>query len=400
MSDATPKKRSPNQRVETDARILDAALQLLASDGADGVTLPAIAKASGYTTGPVYARFGGPEDVLVALWDVFLRDELRRVLREQLTWLHSSDDMPDALRTLFEAPGVAANALVELLAVLRRFPIAFDFITPQIEAELEALCVQYSEVPRAVLCNQIGHMLGSILIRPLLPTALQKGLLDANVIIRQMLHEQVGWHAVTHQREANFASIPEVHDEEPVRRAFLQAALVTIAATGVSGASTSRIARSAGHSFTSAYHYFQTKDQLAEQAIEQVIRQFFTLNTTTVLLADDQEYYEMVAANQRGTFSSGGRPLRQLRLECAVAARRTSRLAQYAQSRFAESSVQAMHYYPGRADGTYSMAATWSAIAVHAFSFPLLAGCSLFLEDMEWAPIAAQLRLVRSSLRA
>lgn len=400
MSETKGTKRSPNQRAETDARILDAALQLLARQGVDGVTLPAIAKASGLTTGPVYSRFDGTEDVLVVLWDVFLHDELRRILDEQISWMYQGDDMPESLQLLFDDPGVRANALVELLAVLRRFPIAYDFISPQVEGEFENVARSHPEVPRSVLYIQFGQVLGSILMRPLLPEVLQDSLVAANEIIRQMVGEKETWSAVTKRHDAIVMQIPEVQDDEPVRRAFLQAALTTIAAAGVEGASSSRIARSAGHSFTAAYQYFQTKDQLAETAIEQVIRQFFTLNTETVVVVDDQEYLELVAANQRGTLSHGGRPLRQLRLECVIAARRTKRLAKYAQNRFAESSAKALHYYPGRPDGTFNMPATWVIIAVHAFALPLVAGCSTFLEDVEWAPIAAQLRLVRSSLRA
>ena len=58
MADAEPRTRAANQRAVTDAKIQGAALRLLATVGTDGLSLPAIAKESGLTTGPVYARYG------------------------------------------------------------------------------------------------------------------------------------------------------------------------------------------------------------------------------------------------------------------------------------------------------------------------------------------------------
>lgn len=67
------------RRAETTARVLDAAMALLARDGYDGLTMHALARALGYTVGALYRYFPSREALFVAA-QVRVLDALRAVL--------------------------------------------------------------------------------------------------------------------------------------------------------------------------------------------------------------------------------------------------------------------------------------------------------------------------------
>jgi AcrR family transcriptional regulator len=60
--------RADRQATTTD-HLLDAAAEMIAGSGYDGVSVDAIAAAAGLTKGAVYARYASKEDLLLALFD-------------------------------------------------------------------------------------------------------------------------------------------------------------------------------------------------------------------------------------------------------------------------------------------------------------------------------------------
>ncbi|NBV26459.1 MAG: TetR/AcrR family transcriptional regulator, partial [Actinobacteria bacterium] len=296
MADAEPRTRAANQRAVTDGKIQGAALRLLATVGTDGLSLPAIAKESGLTTGPVYARYGGVDDVLVVIWDLYLRDALVRVLALQAAWVNGEDPMPDELRDLFESPSQEMNALVEVMATVRRYPFAYEVISVQIEECFTTIAAQYSHVPRSQLQLQLGFVLGAVFAMPIMPSALVDNFIEAEHLLRMMARSREGWDARSAQIDTFVVPIPIVDVEEPVRKAFLTGALNTIAITGVEGASAQRIARASGYGFSTAYNYFQSKEQLAEEAIRIVMFQLFQLNVNVNRIQNREAYINAVIA--------------------------------------------------------------------------------------------------------
>ena len=400
MAGGESRTRVANQRAITDAKIEEAALRLLASVGTDGLTLPAIAKAAGLTTGPVYARYDGVDDVLVVLWDSRLRDELLRIIHLQIGWVNSELPLPEELRALLEEVAVEANALVELMATLRRYPFAYSMIQPQIDQIFESAATEHAEIPRAVLQQQLGFVLGTVFVRPIFASTFSDSVIEAAHLLREMSVRREGWSATSEVGELFPVPIPTFDEEEPVRKAFLDGALQTIAVTGLEGASAQRIARAAGYGFSTAYSYFRSKEELAEEALQTVVRQLFVLNRASDGIQDHDDYVQRIVAIQRGALSEAGRPLRQLRVECVVAARHSPRIRKFAQNRFSEVLVFAAHRNSGRHEGQYSMIATWSIIATHNFALPLVSGCTRYLDSADWAPIAEQLYYVRHNFKA
>jgi len=400
MPEEATRARVANQRAVTDANIEEAALRLLATVGTDGLTLPAIAKESGMTTGPVYARYGGVDDVLVVLWDLYLHEELVRILTLQITWVNSDQPLPDSLRQLLETPGTKANAVVELMATMRRYPFAHSTIQPQIDQIFTSIALAHPDIPRAVVHMQLGFVLGAIFAKPIFASSFATSLAESAQHIQLLSLRREGWDATSEFKDVTPVAIPPRVDDGPVRQAFLNGALETIAITGVEGASAQRIARAAGYGFSSAYSYFKSKEELAEEAIQMVMTQLLTLDRDSDLIQDHDEYIRRITAFVRGGLSEEGRLVRQLRVECVIAARHSVRIRQFAQSRFNEVLVHALHRNFGRRDGEFSMVATWAVVATHNFAFPLVAGCTRYLDGIDWTPMAEQLYLVRNNFKA
>lgn len=85
---------------ETDA-MLDAARDLLISDGARSATVDAIARASGAPTGSIYHRFGSRDELVARLW-------MRAVYRSQAAFLAATQKEHP-----IEAAVAAASSILE-----------------------------------------------------------------------------------------------------------------------------------------------------------------------------------------------------------------------------------------------------------------------------------------------
>ncbi len=64
------------RKAETRARLLDAATDLFAEQGVDGVSVDAVAEAAGRTSGAVYAHFGSKQGLLLAVLDAWKQSVL------------------------------------------------------------------------------------------------------------------------------------------------------------------------------------------------------------------------------------------------------------------------------------------------------------------------------------
>jgi AcrR family transcriptional regulator len=98
------------RRVETTARVLDAALELLARDGYDGLTMHALARALGYTVGALYRYFPSREALFVAAQ--------ARVLGELRAALAADEARLVAVSSRW---GAEVRALASLLVLARAY---------------------------------------------------------------------------------------------------------------------------------------------------------------------------------------------------------------------------------------------------------------------------------------
>jgi AcrR family transcriptional regulator len=104
------------RKAETRARLLDAAARVYARRGFGGATLDEVAAEAGFTKGAVYAHFGSKENLLLALMEEHLAEQVAEQIalfdRERATWerplagsdrwMEELDRDPDAFRLFVE----------------------------------------------------------------------------------------------------------------------------------------------------------------------------------------------------------------------------------------------------------------------------------------------------------
>lgn len=90
------RKRPARQRLSTDlrrAQIIDAALGIIARDGVAGLTVDAVARDAGISSGNIYRHFSGKAAVMAAVFDR-VAENLKRILEDS----RSSPDVLSRLR--------------------------------------------------------------------------------------------------------------------------------------------------------------------------------------------------------------------------------------------------------------------------------------------------------------
>lgn len=101
MRRPTPTRQE--QRQQTRARLVEAALRIFAEQGYDHATVEEISLAAGHSKGAYYFHFDSKEDIFLELLSLWIDDQTRR------------------LRAFESARGPAAVALLETLASLLRY---------------------------------------------------------------------------------------------------------------------------------------------------------------------------------------------------------------------------------------------------------------------------------------
>ena len=108
------------QRQQTRARLVQAALHIFARQGYDHATVEEISLAAGYSKGAYYFHFDSKEDILLELVSIWIEDQTGR------------------LRAVEDARGPAAVALMEMLESLLRYDDRdphWQFLLPEVWAQ-------------------------------------------------------------------------------------------------------------------------------------------------------------------------------------------------------------------------------------------------------------------------
>lgn len=305
---------------QTTAAILEAALAAFAEDGVDRSTLPRVAERAGTSIGPLYSRFDGTDDLLGALWGPHLRSTLDRFLEQVAAWIVTgAPDATDALRREVARPSVATQATLEALAAVRRYPYSGEAVVAEATAAYAAFLDAVDPVPPAAAGYALGSLFGHVLLRPLLSPRARS---DPDRLLRVARdlarHGEV--RAITTDLHLTLP-MPVIEGTDDVADAFLNAALQVIARGGFEHASSNRIARAAGLSVSRVYRHFDSKHDLAAQALTATIDRIVGDNALAFVGVDRATYEQMVLAAGRALCDPAAVPVRRLRLECVLAAR-------------------------------------------------------------------------------
>jgi AcrR family transcriptional regulator len=118
------------RRQQTRARLLEAAGQVFARRGFQAATLDEVAEAAGYTKGAVYSNFASKDELVLALLDEHLADQLQQI--EALDAIESSEALRAALGGRTEEEHAAARDLGVLLVEFSLYALR----NPAAQAEL------------------------------------------------------------------------------------------------------------------------------------------------------------------------------------------------------------------------------------------------------------------------
>ncbi len=297
-----------------------AALEILPRHGVDGLALTKVAEAAGLSNGPLYGRYDSSEDIALDLWDRFLREHFERLVTELAAWVADpSAAMSSSLHAELTAPSTATIAAVEIIAVARRFPLLADSVREQIERLLTRLRTDHPEFPETILAPAISVPIGITMYRGLLPSSSVDWprALDS---VRGATNDMKVRSGVTLDAPAIELTIPTASTGDATLDAFVDAVMSVVSRVGYERTTAHRIARAAGHSFSTAYAHASSKDELMRMAISLMIAQIISTGDVVFLELTGDDYVRSVVALQRGLTADSNRGLRQLRVESLLAA--------------------------------------------------------------------------------
>ena len=133
MTDRRARRKSA---LDNDERILDAALLVAAEVGLDRLTVSSVAKAAGFTSGAIYARYGDREELLVAIWERRAAPSLEQLIRQVGTFRRrgATAAYRAAIVEWIAEPPSELRIAIEICLIAHRVDELFD-IVPRAVAE-------------------------------------------------------------------------------------------------------------------------------------------------------------------------------------------------------------------------------------------------------------------------
>jgi AcrR family transcriptional regulator len=389
---------------EISEQILATALSLLATDGVDGMTMQRIAARAELSNGPLYGRYDTPEDILIDLWETELRPQLGWILAELSSWSAGTDPEPPArLLAELSEPSEQSQALIETLAVVRRYPFAGETIRSDVKHDLEGFVEAQPELPASVSLGQLTMVLGSFFLGPIF-LEIEKDL--ATVVLGFI-------RALGQQRDAFGTQVGEVVPMEvPLPRpdtgdeavdAFVAAVIQVVAQTGFERATTHRIARVAKRSYSSSYSHFASKDDLMAYALTAMIDKIFSVSFFVIHELPPEERLGATVATIQAYVSDQNRLWRQLRVESVVAARHHPDLGGALRANFEVNRDRAVDTMGGVSmlgpDAIEGVIDSWHLIRTLGFGLSVLFCATGSDDHLDWTPgVAALVAVLRASI--
>ena len=384
---ARPKVSRAQKTREVQEAITASALELLAANGVDGLALTRIAVHAGMSNGPLYGRYDSAEDVALELWEEKLRDHFNRLILEFDTFASSKDSEPSEwLLEELEAPSVLTAAAIEVVAVARRFPLLVDSVRDEVEALFQNICAAHPEIPPAVCSLRLTVPTGCVLTSRSVPKS-RPPWKEILLRFRQSALDPKNLNQQGLSATPVLLSIPTPDTGDVGLDEFVSAVMEVVARVGFEKTTAHRVARAAGHSFSSAYTHVGTKDELMHMAIGQMMAQIWQTGTASFLELGPEEYKKAIIALQNGLVAESNRPIRQLRTETTVAMRHHTDLAAAGRKRTAASlaivSDAVEKAYPAAA------AAFWYLTAASGIGTVSLSLLTDSFRNLDWTPVAA-----------
>jgi len=382
---------------EISDRILETSMMLVASDGVDALSMQRIASAAHLSIGPLYGRYDTPEDIVLDLWDTVLRAHLATIFDDLLVWMpDTTAPPPERLLAELAQPSVASRALIEVLAVIRRYPFAGETICTELTTDLEAFAAAQPGMPRSLVAGQVSVILGALLLAPLFDEEQQRLGGEMLTMLGDCLAEPAAHTAIPREVPSVVGAFPAPDTGDHVVDAFAAAVILVVAQTGFDRATTHRIARVAKHSYSSSYPHFASKEALMTFAMGATIDEIFAFGILGLMNLPDDERLDLCVGMAQGICDDEQRLWRQLRVETLVAGRHHHDVAQALREHFARHRGRAVDILAPEILGKDPVIENrlmdgWHLVRTESFGLSLLATCTSFTNGVEWTPAVVAL---------
>ena len=373
---------------EVQGAITAAALELLASGGVDGLALTKIAARAQLSNGPLYGRYDSAEDVALELWESQLRQQFLRLLSEFDDFVSSDDDISDWLLHELTTPSDLTAGAIEIIAVARRFPLLVDTVRADIEQLLDHSRSSSADEPDAFAALRLTVPVGCVLTSRSVPKS-RPPWTPILVKFREVLRSNKQSFANDSWPEPRMLPVPAPDTGDVGLDEFVSAVMEVVARVGFEKTTAHRVARTAGHSFSSAYSHVGTKDELMHMAIGRMMDQIWETGTASFISLSEEDYKNAIVSLQLGLLDEANRAIRQLRTETTIAMRHHTDLAAAGRKRTAASLSRITNALGAKAPSTDSAAAFFylsNAVGIGTVALSLLTST---LRSIDWSPMAA-----------
>ncbi|KGA16835.1 hypothetical protein GM51_11695 [freshwater metagenome] len=392
-----PKRRRRNAAAN-DELLDNVALELIAQHGVDGLSFSELSEKTGLTRAPIYARFDSPEDVAAELWSKILLSHLDDLFALNSQWYVSDQEVPSSeLLQEFSSPSVKSSALVEILAVARRFPYLQDIVARDLALKIESY-IENANAPRGVAVTQLSVLFGSLFLAPIFNSSMNVLTPDMSEswkqslpIAREILTDDVAWGAEPIEASAIEIPLPSMQFDDQLLDIFVPATMLVISRSGYEHASANRIAREAGRAFNAIYEIFPNKEALMTRVVSAWVEDGINMAFTPFLGLSADDFASRSVMRGRSLVSMGNRPFRNLRNEMTLAARHHEPITENMVLLYAEAAqhghVAFSEMYSNATDETFlEFGRIGSIVRSNGFGLCLMASCVGTLEDVDWTP--------------
>lgn len=319
---SAPRRRSESSQLN-DALILDAATAAIEADGVDRLGMSAVARRAGLTTGALYARYESGGELAAAVWNARVRDRHFTLLDTAISVmvdggpLAALDDVVEELAS----PSTQTVVALELLGTARRI----DELDEVVLADVNRWMTDWAAGPRtrrkrrrAQVVYTLATVWGMLLHRG--PGGRR---LDWSPTLRALRRSfALPYTEPSDRLVPGDAVVVRSQTEDAVEDALIDAVAAIVSRVGLERATASRIARRAGLTSGAIYGRYETKDDLLDHAIDNLLARRLTDDLgflgDTLVAADPGAVTARIIA---GYLCPPRREWRQFRIEAHFAAR-------------------------------------------------------------------------------
>jgi AcrR family transcriptional regulator len=322
-------RRRSAASIETDERLLDAALDELAAVGVDRLGMIGVARRAALTTGALYGRYENVHELAADVWRSRVRDVVIAFLDDIVGALLDGGDPKALARVLetLEQPPREIAAGFELMVCARRIDELEEIVAPEIEAwtkRSRATLRARDQRRRAQVLFATGSVAGMLLHA--IPSART---VDWKDLLRHIGESFTRDYDPPAERfAAERTGLVRSALGDPHQDALIEAVAGITARVGFERATASRIARRANLTSGAIYARYHSKDDLLADAVEVLLeRRFADDLAANSYLRTAPDVGSATARVMGGYLSAPRREWRIFRIEAQLASRYRRELA-------------------------------------------------------------------------